>query len=121
MIANKRDRKRSTLRNSIVSGETKTKYFKKGDTVVIHSDVPITFMGCTRDRIYKYEVIDHGLSHNIEEFKDNLEHPFEWVVTINALYDLKVTIEKSYISESMKLTVVFLPEKSECSRKLEDY
>ncbi len=112
MIAKIRNPKGLNRRHSTVSGETTTKYFKKGDTVVIHSNVPINFMGCTRDRVYKYEKIDHGLSHDIQEFKDNVEHPYEWIVTINALYDLKVTITKSYISNSMNLTVVYTLDKT---------
>lgn len=111
MIAKQRCLKGLKPRNSIVSGETQTKYFKKGDTVVIHSDVPVNFMGGTRDRVYKYEKIDHGLSHDMQEFKDNIEHPFEWIVTINALYDLKVTIERSNISHTVNLYVVYLLDK----------
>lgn len=111
MIAKLRQPKDSRKERSVVSGESKTYYFKKGDTVVIHSNVPFNFMDCTKDRIYKHEKIDHGLSHDIKEFKDNIEHPYEWIVTINALFDLKVVIDRSFISESLNLRVIYLLDK----------
>lgn len=101
MKVNLRKERTSNMTNSVVSGETKTYYYKKGDTVVIHSNLPFTFDGCTKDRIYKYEKIDHGLGHSIEEFKQYSKNPIEWIVTVNALFDLKVVLERNFLTKTV--------------------
>lgn len=100
--------KGSRRERSIVSRETETYYYKKGDTVVISSQVPIIFEDHSGDRVYKYEKIDHGLSHDLQEFKAHKNHPIEWVVTINALHNLKIIIDKDFTLRTLKLRVIYL-------------